>query len=693
MLTIAWLRSSAPLPQERNVAGEYFKDGSGGESIRLNLDMTYAKIERDMFGELDQETGGWQLDGHVVRLISDNTFFDVEVEAVYAGGHLFLPDFLAMSKWTQHSSGGAKAETSDGVIAGRVTSGATTGALLGIRGAEICLDPNPLADSVFSEEQGDFNVRIPAGEYDITVSADEFETKLMKGVTVGADETTVLTVELAPLNQTRAAFAGGQIVVTDTEAVVFSSSEPRSKEVANLIAGSVLEIVEHPENGEGTLDEEMFLVKFGSQFGWVRESEIRPYDTNDLKGLGETVKFTAYHVALESDLIGGATVEDPKGLTGGFSQEFLYSARGVCMQGSGVALDGTIIKYSHGGAGWINSDHEPTAAIPGTTDWTNGSPFWISDESTVVFYVQRGQFIEGFGATVYPWYSVAVDDKTIPLGSVVYVEELDGRVVDGVALNGYMMAVDTGGAIKGARADVYTGFAHPIESGWGDFFGSLLYSPPDSSWKIGRVDLHSPAELRVIDPTGRITGLVDGAVVRSIPYSTYDQSSESVLLMLASDFDSYNYEVAGTADGIYGLTIAVREGSEVSEIELARVSTSDGAIHRYSADWSSLRREARGIERRTDQDGDGYFEQAVTMEDEIELRFYVVGGEQTQAVSRSEDEPSSQHTGSMDSARAPEPPGAFKALPMRRVVIIPAALLGATLLAVLIIAIRTRRRS
>lgn len=56
------------------------------------------------------------------------------------------------------------------------------------------------------------------------------------------------------------------------------------------------------------------------------------------------------------------------------------------------------------------------------------------------------------GASVTPWRSLAVDPLLVPLGSPVWVE-LDGPR----PLRQILIAQDTGSAIRGARADIFTG--------------------------------------------------------------------------------------------------------------------------------------------------------------------------------------------------------------------------------------------
>ena len=58
------------------------------------------------------------------------------------------------------------------------------------------------------------------------------------------------------------------------------------------------------------------------------------------------------------------------------------------------------------------------------------------------------------GAVLRPGRSVAVDPDVIPLGSVLVVET---TLADGTRLRELVAAIDTGGAIRGGRIDLYLG--------------------------------------------------------------------------------------------------------------------------------------------------------------------------------------------------------------------------------------------
>jgi parallel beta-helix repeat protein len=127
--------------------------------------------------------------------------------------------------------------------------------------------------------------------------------------------------------------------------------------ITKLPKGSVLQIVEHPDNGKFVDGYHWWYVKFGIVKGWVAEEYVKGYDfqkqqPKTLNG----VSLTAYHVCYEGEMAEGPTVINPPKITGAFYKEFLYSAQGVAMQGTGRAIDGRSIKYLSGGGGWVDID-------------------------------------------------------------------------------------------------------------------------------------------------------------------------------------------------------------------------------------------------------------------------------------------------------------------------------------------------
>lgn len=158
------------------------------------------------------------------------------------------------------------------------------------------------------------------------------------------------------------------------------------------------------------------------------------------------------------------------GLPGRYAADFLYSARGLAMEGDGVDRRGRRVHIAQlGSTGWVNSAGQPTVAVC-LGKWSNGFPVWLSGgwrnhAGAVTFPLASGGWSDGRGVRVLPYggvtfspepssplrsyHSIAVDPRLIPLGSRVYVPAY--RHLDG----GWFTAQDTGGAIRGRHIDVY----------------------------------------------------------------------------------------------------------------------------------------------------------------------------------------------------------------------------------------------
>ena len=128
-----------------------------------------------------------------------------------------------------------------------------------------------------------------------------------------------------------------------------------------------------------------------------------------------------------------------------------------------------------------------------------------------------------------------------------------------------------------------------------------------TSWYSGWI--HSPGELRVYDSQDRVTGLVNGEVKEEIPDSVYDEQAKIVAIFSPSD--SYRYEIAGTDNGTYGLEVASVEGGKSDTFVVTNVSTTNETTHQYDINWSTL---SQGVNMSIDADGDGVFEQNITIQ-------------------------------------------------------------------------------
>ncbi len=180
------------------------------------------------------------------------------------------------------------------------------------------------------------------------------------------------------------------------------------------------------------------------------------------------VTITEYYPAPER-WFPGRRIHAP-GLPGRYAADFLYSARGVAMEGDGVDRHGRRIHISElGSTGWVNARGRPTVPVC-LGKWTNGFPVWLvggwrNATGQVTFPLAAGGWANGRGGRIHDYrgvafsagpslplsyyHSIAVDPRLIPLGSRVYVPAY--RHLGG----GWFVARDTGGAIRGRHIDVY----------------------------------------------------------------------------------------------------------------------------------------------------------------------------------------------------------------------------------------------
>jgi len=213
----------------------------------------------------------------------------------------------------------------------------------------------------------------------------------------------------------------------------------------------------------------------------------RPEDT--LKAIAD-VEITAYNLALESELEGdGTEVENPNGIEGVFYAHFLYSARGLPMQGSGRSRDGRVVQYlsSISDVHWLNKNGETTGPQGAGQPWSAGPPVKIHPPENAHFSVldkEKYPYGEGARGAITPLFpetpgeklpskipSIAVDPEVIEYRSIVYIESLK----EGPSY-GYFQALDTGSAIKGNHIDVFVGAGEEAMIKYRQLSGEEKYS-------------------------------------------------------------------------------------------------------------------------------------------------------------------------------------------------------------------------
>ena len=81
------------------------------------------------------------------------------------------------------------------------------------------------------------------------------------------------------------------------------------------------------------------------------------------------------------------------------------------------------------------------------------------------------------------------------------------------------------------------------------------------------------------------------------------------------------YEVVGTSDGIYDLTLT-EVGEKTTTFTVTRVPTSNRAVHEYTVNWEALNTKGTGVVLRVDPTGNGVFEAAKTLQSPVASFFY-----------------------------------------------------------------------
>lgn len=207
------------------------------------------------------------------------------------------------------------------------------------------------------------------------------------------------------------------------------------------------------------------------------------------------VQITEYYPVPER-WFSGRPVSAP-GAPGRHRVDWLYSARGVAMEGDGIDLHGRHVHVDElGSAGWVNQRGRHTRYGRCATAWSAGPPYWLTGGwrargGAVTFPLRSGgwsagrprgelgyrglTFAGGLSRPLRYYRSLAVDPQLIPSGSHVYIPAYRRRG------GGWFVAEDTGGAIRGRHVDVYR-------------------PPPARSSDLGRYSAH--ARIFVRPPSG-----------------------------------------------------------------------------------------------------------------------------------------------------------------------------------------------
>ncbi len=161
-----------------------------------------------------------------------------------------------------------------------------------------------------------------------------------------------------------------------------------------------------------------------------KEPEPTPASKPDCAALG-TFKLTYYYIAVESDFSGDKTVPIYSRAGAVLATVSPKFAKAMRLEGTGRLNDGRALNWA---GSCVHSEYDCYAELDAKYSTGRGAA----------------------GRALQPYHSIAVDPSVIALGTRLYSPELAGKTMpDGSTHDGYLLADDTGGAIKGNHIDFF----------------------------------------------------------------------------------------------------------------------------------------------------------------------------------------------------------------------------------------------
>lgn len=150
-----------------------------------------------------------------------------------------------------------------------------------------------------------------------------------------------------------------------------------------------------------------------------------------------TFLLTGYNVCNESDFSGALVAAN--GLSNQHRDDFLFGARGVVMQGTGMALNNQYVRPTRVGSAWATN--------------SRGNPTRMANPGGVTF--AYASTVQGAFGAVTAGHSMAVDPAVIPPHGKVDIDSIGTRYAD-----------DRGSRIRGYHIDNFLGAGNGVVQTW-----------------------------------------------------------------------------------------------------------------------------------------------------------------------------------------------------------------------------------
>ena len=154
---------------------------------------------------------------------------------------------------------------------------------------------------------------------------------------------------------------------------------------------------------------------------------------------------------------------------------------------------------------------------------------------------------------------------------------------------------------------------------WSEWSSETSFAPPS----FVKAALDGAAEIIVLDSQGLATGSLGGQVQQRIPQSAFDNGTVTVL----SPAGTQRYQVCGTQDGTYTLTVTRLAGDHLLAFRAAGIPVSAGEIHEYTIDWNRVYAGGEAATIHIDSDGDGASERTAVVAADIGAQDFLSAGD------------------------------------------------------------------
>lgn len=122
--------------------------------------------------------------------------------------------------------------------------------------------------------------------------------------------------------------------------------------------------------------------------------------------------------------------------------------------------------------------------------------------------------------------------------------------------------------------------------------------------------LHSPGELSIQDPNGRVVGVVKGGGYNEFPLAVYDKDKKFVKILAAEQIQ-YKFVVTGTAKGSYGLDITLRDNGKEDIFKSSNIAMLPNQVHVYKVNLNPETKKIKDVTLEIDREGDGVIDRTI----------------------------------------------------------------------------------